>query len=74
MTCIEMDQLNLLPEGGVPSKLLSVVKYSGETQLLEQEREGYVLEDDDDDDDDSDNSGELVSRPHHLFSNDICSE
>lgn len=41
--------LDLLPSDvAVPSQLLSVVKHSSDTQLLDQEHEGYVVEDDDD--------------------------
>lgn len=40
--------LNLLPlDSTVPSELLSVVKHSSDTHSLDQEREGYVVEDDD---------------------------
>jgi hypothetical protein len=40
--------LSLLPESGVPEELLSVVKYSDEQHLLEQEQADYVVGDDDD--------------------------
>jgi hypothetical protein len=49
--------MNLLPEGGIPSELLSIVKYSGDTQLLEEECTGYVVEDEDED---GNNTGDFV--------------
>ncbi|KAG1823893.1 uncharacterized protein BJ212DRAFT_1476746 [Suillus subaureus] len=42
--------LSLLLEDGVPEDLLSVVKYSDEQYLLEQEQAGYIVGDDDDND------------------------
>ncbi|KAG1766496.1 hypothetical protein EV702DRAFT_1050664 [Suillus placidus] len=43
--------LDLLPvDPVVPPQLLDVVKHSSDTHLLDQEREGYVVEDDDEDD------------------------
>jgi hypothetical protein len=56
---ISEEQMDLLPEGGVPSELLSIVKYSGDTQLLEEERAGYVVEDEDED---GNNTGDFVCR------------
>lgn len=44
---ISEETLALLPENGVPFQLLSVIKFSDEVNLLEQEREGYVVDDDD---------------------------
>jgi hypothetical protein len=47
--------LDLLPSDvDVPSQLLSVVKHSSDTNMLDQEHEGYVVEDDDDEIDSGD--------------------
>jgi hypothetical protein len=54
---ISEEQMNLLPEGGIPSELLSIIKYSGDTQLLEEERAGYAVEDEDED---GNNTGDSV--------------
>ncbi|KAG1725057.1 uncharacterized protein EDB91DRAFT_1062446, partial [Suillus paluster] len=42
--------LDLLPEDGFPEQLLSVMKFSDEQHLLEQESTGYVMDDHDLDD------------------------
>jgi hypothetical protein len=44
---ISEDNLKLLPEDGLPWELMCIVKYSNEQHLLEQEREGYVINDKD---------------------------
>jgi hypothetical protein len=44
---ISDETLCQLPDNGIPSQLLSVIKFSGDMDVLEQEREGYVIDDDD---------------------------
>ncbi|KAG0696107.1 hypothetical protein DFH29DRAFT_813375 [Suillus ampliporus] len=44
---ISEDNLQLLPEDGLPTELLDVVKHSDQQHLVEQEQEGYVIGDDD---------------------------
>ncbi|KAG2336078.1 hypothetical protein BDR05DRAFT_978863 [Suillus weaverae] len=47
---ISEENLNLLPEDGLPLELFTIIKHSDQEHLLEQEREGYVIGDDDTDD------------------------
>ncbi|KIJ17283.1 hypothetical protein PAXINDRAFT_73356, partial [Paxillus involutus ATCC 200175] len=49
----------LLPEGGIPDALCSVIRHTEDTLLLEQEKAGYVVEDKDEDSNDLDEGGEL---------------
>jgi hypothetical protein len=44
---ISDETLCQLPDNGIPLQLLSVIKFSGDMDVLEQEREGYVIDDDD---------------------------
>ena len=53
---ISADRLDALPADGIPEEILSVAKFSDDTKLLEEERNGYVPCDDPLDDD----SGELT--------------
>lgn len=46
---ISEDNLCLLPEDGLPPELLAIIKHSDQHELLEQEREGYVIDDDNND-------------------------
>ena len=43
---ISEENLNMLPEGGVPEEIMHVVQQSEDVEALEQERAGYVPEDD----------------------------
>ena len=51
---ISAERLDELPIDGIPEEILSVAKYSDDTRLLEEERNGYVPGDD------ADESGELA--------------
>jgi hypothetical protein len=44
---ISEEKLHLLPENGLPQELLQIIKYSDQQHLMEQEREGYVVDDED---------------------------
>lgn len=44
---ISDEHLNLLPEYGVPSELTSVICYSDDMHALEEERDGYIVDDED---------------------------
>ncbi|KAG1761280.1 hypothetical protein EDD22DRAFT_954197 [Suillus occidentalis] len=48
------DNLQLLPENGLPSKLLAIIKHSDEQHLLEEEHESYIVDDLDTDGNDID--------------------
>ena len=43
---ISADRLDALPADGIPEEILSVAKFSDDTKLLEEERNGYVPSDD----------------------------
>ena len=43
---ISADRLDALPADGIPEEILSVAKFSDDTKLLEEERNGYVPCDD----------------------------
>lgn len=58
---ISEEKLRLLPEDGLPSELLTVIKYSNQQILLEREREGYVIGDDDAGNNSTDRHAELLT-------------
>lgn len=45
---ISDENLDLLPEDGVPRQIIETTRYSSDTSALDQERSGYVVSDEDD--------------------------
>lgn len=58
---ISEDNLQLLPENGLPSELLTIIKHSDEQHLLDEEHESYIV-----DDLDRDENGTVTLTAHNL--------